>query len=85
MESAGSLARIIRDGTQDERDHYGHHFLRFMFEAPARTGMLHADPHPGNFRLIPNADGSPGPARAYSTSAPSPGSPSGSCPARSAR
>ena len=24
-----------------------------MFEAPARTGMLHADPHPGNFRMIP--------------------------------
>jgi predicted unusual protein kinase regulating ubiquinone biosynthesis (AarF/ABC1/UbiB family) len=22
--------------------------------------MLHADPHPGNFRLLPNADGSPG-------------------------
>ena len=60
MESTASLAQVIREGTQDERDHYGHHFLRFMFEAPARTGMLHADPHPGNFRLIPNADGTPG-------------------------
>ena len=28
--------------------------------APARTGMLHADPHPGNFRLLPSEDGSPG-------------------------
>ena len=31
-----------------------------MFGAPARTGMLHADPHPGNFRLLPREDGSPG-------------------------
>ena len=60
MESPASLARIIREGTQAERDHYGHHFLRFMFEAPSRIGLLHADPHPGNFRLLPNDDGSPG-------------------------
>ena len=31
-----------------------------MFEAPNRTGMLHADPHPGNFRQLPAADGGPG-------------------------
>ncbi len=56
MESEASLARVIREGTQEERDHYGHHFLRFIFEAPQRTGMLHADPHPGNFRLLPDGD-----------------------------
>ena len=60
MESPNSLAHIIREGTQEERDHYGYHFLRFMFGTPARTGMLHADPHPGNFRLLPREDGSPG-------------------------
>ncbi len=60
MESPASLARIIREGTQAERDHYGLHFLRFMFEAPSRIGLLHADPHPGNFRLLPNDDGTPG-------------------------
>ncbi len=60
MESADSLAHTIRAGTQAERDHYGYHFLRFIFEAPGRTGMLHADPHPGNFRLLPRDDGSPG-------------------------
>jgi predicted unusual protein kinase regulating ubiquinone biosynthesis (AarF/ABC1/UbiB family) len=60
MDSADSLARVIREGTQEERDHYGYRFLRFMFEAPGRTGMLHADPHPGNFRLLPDADGTPG-------------------------
>ena len=60
MESPGSLARVIAEGTQEERDHYGALFARFLIAAPARTGMLHADPHPGNFRPLPNEDGSPG-------------------------
>jgi predicted unusual protein kinase regulating ubiquinone biosynthesis (AarF/ABC1/UbiB family) len=60
LESTASLAQVIRDGTEEERNHYGEKFARFLFGAPGRTGMLHADPHPGNFRLIPNADGSPG-------------------------
>ena len=57
MDSAYSLAHVIRDGTQEERDHYGELFVRFLFEGPRRTGMLHADPHPGNFRVIPGPDG----------------------------
>ena len=60
LESPASLAAIIREGTQQERDHYAELFVRFLFDGPARTGMLHADPHPGNFRVIPNDDGSPG-------------------------
>ena len=51
---------MIREGTQEERDHYGELFVRFLFAGPARTGMLHADPHPGNFRILPNDDGTPG-------------------------
>ena len=31
--------------------------VKFLFEGPTRTGMLHADPHPGNFRIIPAPDG----------------------------
>ena len=57
MDSASSLAAIIRDGTQEERNHYGELFVRFLFEGPRRTGMLHADPHPGNYRIIPTEDG----------------------------
>jgi predicted unusual protein kinase regulating ubiquinone biosynthesis (AarF/ABC1/UbiB family) len=57
MESPHSLAHVIREGTQEERDHYGELFVRFLFEGPHRTGMLHADPHPGNFRILPAADG----------------------------
>ncbi len=52
MPGQGSLASLIDRGSQEERDHFGNLYARFMFEAPARTGMLHADPHPGNFRLI---------------------------------
>ncbi|QIK74238.1 ABC1 kinase family protein [Nocardioides piscis] len=60
LESPHSLAHAIRVGTQEERDHYGELLTRFLFTGPARTGMLHADPHPGNFRLIPDPDGGPG-------------------------
>jgi len=54
MESAHSLAEIITSGTQEERDRYGEMYVRFLFAGPARTGMLHADPHPGNFRILPD-------------------------------
>lgn len=57
MESPYSLAQVIRSGTREERDHYGRLFIRFLFSAPARTGLLHADPHPGNFRILPAPDG----------------------------
>ncbi|GAA1164497.1 AarF/ABC1/UbiB kinase family protein [Nocardioides aquiterrae] len=60
LESPASMASIIAGGTQEERDHYGELFVRFLFSGPARTGMLHADPHPGNYRIIPGPDGEPG-------------------------
>jgi predicted unusual protein kinase regulating ubiquinone biosynthesis (AarF/ABC1/UbiB family) len=60
LESPYSLATVIREGSQEERDHYGQLFVRFLFAGPARTGMLHADPHPGNFRILPTEDGRPG-------------------------
>ena len=60
MDSASSLAAVIAEGTVEERDHYGDLFARFLVNAPVRTGMLHADPHPGNFRILPAPDGGPG-------------------------
>ncbi|MEU8438275.1 AarF/ABC1/UbiB kinase family protein [Streptomyces sp. NPDC029216] len=51
------LSEVIADGTQEERDRAGQLLTRFLFSGPARTGLLHADPHPGNFRLITGADG----------------------------
>jgi predicted unusual protein kinase regulating ubiquinone biosynthesis (AarF/ABC1/UbiB family) len=46
------LSRIIRDGTQEQRDRAGLLLVRFLFSGPMRAGLLHADPHPGNFRLL---------------------------------
>ncbi|MFE4952924.1 ABC1 kinase family protein [Streptomyces sp. NPDC056653] len=47
------LSEVITDGTQEQRDRAGQLLARFLFSGPARTGLLHADPHPGNFRLLP--------------------------------
>ena len=49
------LARIIAGGTAAQRNRAGIMIIRFLFSGPARVGLLHADPHPGNFRLL--ADG----------------------------
>ncbi len=45
------LAEVIRDGSQAERDVAGALLAEFHYSAPARLGLLHADPHPGNFQL----------------------------------
>ncbi|MGY3338680.1 putative unusual protein kinase regulating ubiquinone biosynthesis (AarF/ABC1/UbiB family) [Streptomyces filamentosus] len=55
------LAEVIAEGAPEERDRAGQLLARFLFSGPARTGLLHADPHPGNFRLLPAA-GSDDPA-----------------------
>ncbi|MFB8759418.1 ABC1 kinase family protein [Streptomyces nigra] len=47
------LSEVISDGTEEQRDRAGQLLARFLFSGPARTGLLHADPHPGNFRLLP--------------------------------
>ncbi|MEU9525975.1 ABC1 kinase family protein [[Kitasatospora] papulosa] len=49
------LSEVIADGTAEQRDRAGQLLARFLFSGPARTGLLHADPHPGNFRLLPPA------------------------------
>ncbi len=46
------LSAIIAAGTPEERDRAGLLLARFLFSGPARAGLLHADPHPGNFRLL---------------------------------
>ena len=51
------LSEVIADGSQEQRDRAGQLLARFLFSGPARTGLLHADPHPGNFRLLPDEKG----------------------------
>ncbi|WP_433467605.1 ABC1 kinase family protein [Spirillospora sp. CA-128828] len=50
-----ALSKIISDGDQETRDHAALLYCRFLLSGPKRSGMLHGDPHPGNFRLL--ADG----------------------------
>ncbi len=49
------FAAIAADGSPAERDRAGLLFQRFFLTSPTRVGLLHTDPHPGNFRLT--ADG----------------------------
>ncbi len=46
------LSKIIADGSSEERNRAGILIVRFLFSGPSRVGLLHADPHPGNFRLL---------------------------------
>ncbi|MEN3360698.1 MAG: hypothetical protein V7637_4680 [Mycobacteriales bacterium] len=48
------LSAVIAHGTQPERDRAGYLLATLHFSAPARAGLLHADPHPGNFRILPD-------------------------------
>ncbi|BBY53892.1 AarF/ABC1/UbiB kinase family protein [Mycobacterium koreense] len=49
------LSAIIADGSQQERDEACTRLLEFTLSSPARVGLVHADPHPGNFMIM--ADG----------------------------
>jgi predicted unusual protein kinase regulating ubiquinone biosynthesis (AarF/ABC1/UbiB family) len=49
------VAELIADGTGPQRDRAGLLLATLHFSAPQRVELLHADPHPGNFRLL--ADG----------------------------
>jgi predicted unusual protein kinase regulating ubiquinone biosynthesis (AarF/ABC1/UbiB family) len=45
------LSVIIRTGSREQRNRAGLLFVRFLMSGPERCGLLHADPHPGNFLL----------------------------------
>ncbi len=45
------LARVAAAGSQTERDRAGELYQRFLLSGPMRAGLLHTDPHPGNFRI----------------------------------
>jgi predicted unusual protein kinase regulating ubiquinone biosynthesis (AarF/ABC1/UbiB family) len=43
---------LIESGSIDDRNRAGLLMARMFFGGPARAHLLHADPHPGNFRLL---------------------------------
>jgi predicted unusual protein kinase regulating ubiquinone biosynthesis (AarF/ABC1/UbiB family) len=48
------LSTVIATGSSDDRDRAGTLLVRLLAAAPVRAGRLHGDPHPGNFRLLPD-------------------------------
>jgi predicted unusual protein kinase regulating ubiquinone biosynthesis (AarF/ABC1/UbiB family) len=48
------LSQVIASGAPEVRDLAGLRLATLHFSAPTRAGLLHADPHPGNFRIMPD-------------------------------
>lgn len=46
------LSTVMSSGTPEERDRAGAQLVRAIYSGPARAGLLHADPHPGNFLVL---------------------------------
>ena len=49
-----ALSTVVRQGTTEQRDRSARLLTYFLFSGPVLAGLLHADPHPGNFRLLPD-------------------------------
>ncbi|MGW4242354.1 ABC1 kinase family protein [Nocardia sp. NPDC004722] len=48
------VSRIIESGAPEERSRVGMLIIRFLLSSWSRTGLLYCDPHPGNFRVLPD-------------------------------
>lgn len=46
------IARLAGEATQAERDDAAGRYQRFIVSGPERAGLLHTDPHPGNYRIL---------------------------------
>ncbi|MCP9625334.1 AarF/ABC1/UbiB kinase family protein [Nocardia otitidiscaviarum] len=46
------LSKVITGGDREQRDRAGILLWELAVSSPARFGILHCDPHPGNFRLL---------------------------------
>jgi predicted unusual protein kinase regulating ubiquinone biosynthesis (AarF/ABC1/UbiB family) len=45
---------VVSEADQRTRDEIGDIMIELHFSSPARAGLLHSDPHHGNFRLLPD-------------------------------
>ncbi|NLG56015.1 MAG: AarF/ABC1/UbiB kinase family protein, partial [Rhodococcus sp.] len=52
--SATPLAQIVSGGTEEQRNRCGALLAEFHVASPSQAGLLHCDPHPGNFMLHPD-------------------------------
>ena len=51
----GAPLSSVANWPQQERNAVALRYVRFLFAGPSIVGLLHADPHPGNFKIM--ADG----------------------------
>lgn len=50
-----ALTKVIDwGGPQPEKDRIANQIVRFCMVSPHRSGLLYGDPHPGNFRVLPD-------------------------------
>ena len=49
-----SYAEFVKTASQDAKNRAGVTIWTFMFRSLLRYGMLYADPHPGNYRFLPD-------------------------------
>ena len=49
-----AMSQLIADGSQEDRDRVARHYAEMLLAGPLEVGLLHADPHPGNFLLLPD-------------------------------
>jgi predicted unusual protein kinase regulating ubiquinone biosynthesis (AarF/ABC1/UbiB family) len=47
-----SLATFVGQPGGADHDRHAHTIVETMFSSPVRVGMVHADPHPGNFMVL---------------------------------
>lgn len=50
----GVALSTVADADQQRRNEIGLKYARFLFAGPSEVGLLHADPHPGNFKVMPD-------------------------------
>ncbi len=50
----GTPLSEVGSWAEEDRNRVGLSYVRFLFSGPHRAGLLHADPHPGNFLVLPD-------------------------------
>ena len=50
----GRPLSTVREDSVEQRNAIGLKYVRFLFAGPQTVGLLHADPHPGNFKVLPD-------------------------------
>ena len=50
----GTKLAAVSTWPEEDRNRVGLGYVRWLFSGPARAGILHADPHPGNYLVTPD-------------------------------